>query len=109
MSNNHLRKLALIKLPLSIEQMQKREKIKNEILTEVRKFLSFCNDPKNTKLLTCIAVMIESLRSDFIEYPRLSLSPIYLPHQKKLIRYLETLALEKFELCVKMLSTVGYN
>jgi hypothetical protein len=33
--SNHTRKLALIKLPLSIEQMQKREKIKNEILTEI--------------------------------------------------------------------------
>jgi hypothetical protein len=59
--SNHTRKLGLIKLPLSIEQLKKREKIKTEILTEVRKFISFCNDPKNTKLLTCIAIMIESL------------------------------------------------
>jgi hypothetical protein len=71
--NSHTRKLGLVEIPLSIRQQMKRDKLKMEILTEVRKFISFCNDPKNTKLLTTLGIMIESLVKKSYNIDKLSL------------------------------------
>jgi hypothetical protein len=73
MKTNHQRKLNLIQLPLSIEQLKKRDLIKNEILNEINKFIQLCFSPQNIQLISTIAIMIESLVKSHHNIDKMSL------------------------------------